>query len=72
MIEHFISAQESEDMGEDLDVIIELLRQPNTISSMPDDLLKQFFDMTVPGDFPEDIRELLFDEVIRRGLIPDE
>lgn len=66
LAEHLLGPDVSDD---EFDAMINALRDPEVLASLPDEALLMFFDRTEPGAFPEDVVEALFNEGFRRGLL---
>ena len=49
--------------------MIDALRDPEVLASLPDEALLMLFDKTDPEAFPEDVAEALYNEGLRRGLL---
>lgn len=57
-------------LDDDIDAMIELLKEPGIISQMPDALLEQILGSADSDDFPPELQQILYDEGVRRGIIP--
>ena len=69
MLNHFLADPDFENAEAEVNEMLELLRQPDFVAGLPDEILNSFFTQVDPREVPGDVMEIMRAEAKFRGLI---